>query len=388
MDKPALNVLYVSHRDSLQLGGQRSMLALINNLDRSNVRPFALCPREGELAEHLRRAGCKVFIEAFVAVTPKNALRMRRLVRRLRDILRDNHIAIIHSEEERSTFYCNLAALRTNTKLIWHVRKISRRGMDSLQRRQRFDNINARLAHAIIVISEAVRARFAHKPLVDLKTHTIYNGVDCSIFRPSDNTNELRARLGLPKERFIALFAGMVSTMKGVGDIIAAWHLMALQLPDEQMPLLLLVGSDLPEDPVLEIIRQALDDDRLRQHVRRIPQQTNIHEWMQAADTLLLASHEGMEGMGRVTFEAMACATVPLVSDVDGIREAVTADTGVLVPERSPQAIAAALKQLKDDPDLLKKLRANALQRALQVFDIKQHAQSVMGLYARLIGLP
>jgi glycosyltransferase involved in cell wall biosynthesis len=67
------------------------------------------------------------------------------------------------------------------------------------------------------------------------------------------------------------------------------------------------------------------------------------------------------EGLANVWVEALACGTPVVTSDVGGAREAIDRpEYGRLVP-REPAAIAAAAKELLDDPVPQDSVRAGAL---------------------------
>ena len=109
-----------------------------------------------------------------------------------------------------------------------------------------------------------------------------------------------------------------------------------------------------------------------------LPQQSDIERWLQAADVLVSGSHEDTEGLSRVLFEAMACGAVPVATDIQGNREALSPETGVLVAERSPEAMARAVSELMAAPaERLAAMRAAGLQRARERFDIRRHARQV-----------
>src|SRR5690606_16482445 len=112
---------------------------------------------------------------------------------------------------------------------------------------------------------------------------------------------------------------------------------------------------------------------------------SEIHKWMQASDLLVLPSHEGVEGMGRVIFEAMACGTPALASDTSGVREAITPETGVLFPEKSAEAISNAILELNKNNEKWKQFSLAGRKRAKRVFDIKIHAENIMNLYEELL---
>ena len=180
---------------------------------------------------------------------------------------------------------------------------------------------------------------------------------------------------------------GQVKREKGVLDLVDAMGLLGRELPPERLPLLLVIGTPGPPT-IVEEIRQRAAAGGVAGSVRVLPQQDNAHEWLRATDLLVSASHQDTEGMSRVLYEAMACGAVPIATDIRGNREAVTAETGVIVPERSPRDLARAVRSLLDDPARLARMRAHAVQRARERFDIALHARGVERFYAEVLGRP
>ncbi|WP_449224401.1 glycosyltransferase family 4 protein [Amycolatopsis silviterrae] len=85
------------------------------------------------------------------------------------------------------------------------------------------------------------------------------------------------------------------------------------------------------------------------------------------ADLLVLPSHA--ETYGMVVTEALARGIPVLASDVGGVTDALGRAPdgelpGMLVPPGDHTALAAALRSWRDDPDLRKRLRAAAAERA------------------------
>jgi glycosyltransferase involved in cell wall biosynthesis len=67
------------------------------------------------------------------------------------------------------------------------------------------------------------------------------------------------------------------------------------------------------------------------------------------------------EGFGMVLVEAMASDLPIVATRCGGIPDVVTdGTTGLLVPERDPGALAAAVIRLRDDPSLARRLAAAA----------------------------
>jgi glycosyltransferase involved in cell wall biosynthesis len=350
------------------------MVALIEHLDRSVVRPFAVTPGPGELTDRLLVLDCPVFHLDLVGLKLPNLTTIRANIRALRAIFREHAIDIVHPDSERDAVVCGLACLGRATKMVWHVR---------LTNSNNLDGISQRLADMIIGISDGTRRRFTESTLRK-KYRTIFNGVDLRLFHPADDIPALRAALGLPLDRTVLLFVGQIKIEKGIFELVEAMSM--IQRHEEiPLPLLLLIGT--ADDAAVERdLRQLIADRNLEEDIRLPGQQQDIHRWMQAADLLALPSYEGKEGMGRVVFEAMACGVVPIASDISGTREAITPESGLLVPEKSPEALAEAITRPAIDPALRNRLRDGAIERARTTFDIRVHARAVEQAYRDLLG--
>lgn len=184
----------------------------------------------------------------------------------------------------------------------------------------------ARNAQRIIVPSASV-ARVARDwcdvpdPLIEV----IPNAIDLDRFvlapRPVDVSN---IRVG---------FVGRLDPVKRVGDLIQAM-------------------THLPVSIHADIFGDGVERPRLESAVARLglSGRVTFHgrvedpvEAYRSIDLLVLPSEA--EGFGLVLIEAMACGVGVIGTDVDGIRDVVTPDTGMLVPCRDPLAIARAVEQ-------------------------------------------
>lgn len=364
-----IRAVFVSHHTHLRMGGQRSMALLIEHLDRRVVEPMAICPGPGELTDHLAALDCPVVHVPLHPIKLRTLQRVWSSSRRIRALLRQRSIDIIAPDAPRDALTSGLAKLGTPTKLVWFVR---------LTGRDRLDPLLERLADGFIGDSDATRARFSGSPRVTARYRTIVGGVDLKRFRPPEDRGALRHELGVPEDRFVLLFVGQVTRPKGAMDIVEAFGLLRAA-PERPRPLLLLVGTPHPPEIAREI--------GAREDVQLLGQREDVHRWMQAADVLVSGSHQDTEGMSRVLYEAMACGAVPIATDIPGNRDAVTPDSGLLVPERAPEEIARAVTVLRAHPERLAALRAQGLRRARETFDIRLHARGVEAFYRELVPL-
>ncbi len=352
------------------------MTHLIENLDRERYKPFALCPEEGELSQKLLSLACPVFHFPLYSLKPKNIIKCLPEAFRIRKILKENEIDIIHSDYPSDTYFAHLARIGTKAKIIWHVRW----NVPAAK-----DRIFERVYDGIIGVSEAAGRRFKlDNPEFSKKYKTIYNGVDTNKFLPLQDKSKLRDELALPSDEFILLFAGVRKEGKGVFDILNAQVL--LKNSEKDLPLIVFVGGDEQNDNRMKI-DDLIEKHSLKDNVRVLPAQINISDWMRASDLIAIPSHEGNEGMPRVSIEAQ-CSGVPLiVSDAGGVAEAIGREenAGIVVRQNSPQDIAQAIEKIMSSPALSKKMSEAGRKRGKELFDIKIHASRVENFYQYIL---
>jgi D-inositol-3-phosphate glycosyltransferase len=91
------------------------------------------------------------------------------------------------------------------------------------------------------------------------------------------------------------------------------------------------------------------------------------------------------ESFGMVALEAMACGAPVVASDVGGLSFIVRdGETGYLVPERDPRALADCLGKLLRDPDLRARLGRRGIEVARD-YAWRRIADRIESLYASLL---
>lgn len=372
-----IRVAFVSHHPHLRMGGQRSMVLLIEHLDRTAVEPLVICPGPGELTDHLTALGCPVVHIPLHHIKPRTLRAVWRSSRSIRAVLRERVVDAIAPDAPRDAFTCGLAKAGTSTKMVWFVRLTVRHNLDPLL---------VRMADGMIGVSDDVQRRFSRWRRVAKRYRTIFDGADLDRFRPVEDRAALRRALGIPLDRFVLLFVGQIKEAKGVFDIVAALARLRATAPSGRRPLLYIIGTPDPagilEDIALRARAAGIADD-----VSLLPQQDDIHRWMQAADVLVSGSHQDTEGLSRVLFEAMASGAVPVATDIRGNREALTTETGILIPERDPEAMAGAVRDLMAAaPERLAAYRVAGLRSARERYDIRTQVRAVEAFLREVAG--
>ena len=103
----------------------------------------------------------------------------------------------------------------------------------------------------------------------------------------------------------------------------------------------------------------------------------------------LFAMSSVTEGLGTALLDAMAIGQAIVATRAGGIPEVVAHDqTGVLVPPRDADALAAAIVRLLGDPDRRAQLGAAGHERARTSFSVERMVQATLDAYGRLGDTP
>jgi glycosyltransferase involved in cell wall biosynthesis len=88
------------------------------------------------------------------------------------------------------------------------------------------------------------------------------------------------------------------------------------------------------------------------------------------------------DGLPTVLLEAMALGTPCVSTDVTGIPEVIRdGETGLMVPQRDPSALAAAIGLLLEEPDLRVRLADMARPLVEAEFDVNRNAAQLREIF-------
>ncbi|MEZ4667412.1 MAG: glycosyltransferase family 1 protein [Anaerolineae bacterium] len=238
------------------------------------------------------------------------------------------------------------------------------------------DQIQVAVSQAdhILVDSNATKS-----DLIDLlgvnpdKTTVHMLGVDES-FTVLETTflESMRRKLRLP-ESYI-LFVGTIEPRKNVRGLLKAYHQLLKRMPT--IPPLLLVGRrGWLSDDTVQIIETLRSDEKViwRENIadEQLPTVYNLAK--------VLVTPSFYEGFGFPALEAMACGTIPIVSDRSSLPE-VVGDVGLLIDPDVPETIAEAIEKSLTDIEWYDKMRRAGIERAKQ-FRWEQTAAITLSVY-------
>ncbi|MDX3528671.1 D-inositol-3-phosphate glycosyltransferase [Streptomyces sp. ID05-39B] len=199
------------------------------------------------------------------------------------------------------------------------------------------------------------------------KIAVVHPGVNLERFRPADGRAAARARLDLPQDALIPLFAGRIQPLKAPDVLLRAVAVLLDQRPDLRSKIVVPIvggpsGSGLAKPEGLEKLAARLgicDVVRFRPPVG----QDQLADWFRAASVLVVPSYS--ESFGLVAIEAQASGTPVLAASVGGLPVAVRdGETGFLVQGHEPAHYARVLAELADHPELAARMGAAAARHA------------------------
>ena len=209
------------------------------------------------------------------------------------------------------------------------------------------------------------------------RVHVVPCGVDVDVFGP-DGPVEERA----PGLHRIVVVTRLVER-KGVGDVVTA-------LRDVPGAELVVAGgrrdAAIEDDPEAVRLRRLARDlgvaDRLQ--LRGPLHRSEVAPLLRSADAVVCVPW--YEPFGIVPLEAMACGVPVVASAVGGMIDTVVDGvTGLHVPPRRPDRLAAALRRVLKDPELRAKLGREGVRRARTRYGWSRVADATLAVYAPLV---
>jgi glycosyltransferase involved in cell wall biosynthesis len=289
----------------------------------------------------------------------------RAIVRRRADVVQIGGLVNPHAA---------FAARRAGAAVVWQV--VDSRSPWPVRRAAMA--LVRRYADAVMFNGEALIDIHGGRSSLPLPTFVYFPPVDTERFAPSRERGlRVREELGIPADAPLVGTVSNITPLKGLESFLTAAAALSASNPDARF---VVVGSAPASyaDYADGIQRQAADLG-LRRPIAFVGDRADVESWYAAMDVHVIASRS--EGTTTTALEAQSCA-VPLVATrVGAVHEVVEEGvTGLLVPVDDTDALAAALRELLDDPELRAELgragRAAALERFSTETSADVHVQA------------
>jgi glycosyltransferase involved in cell wall biosynthesis len=238
----------------------------------------------------------------------------------------------------------------------------------------------ARVSDALIAVSPEVKDDLVRLGVAPAeKISVIRLGLDLSgrIRASPEDGRAIRARFGIPQDRFLIGWLGRMTEIKKVGNLLAALAL--LRSRGVEAELMLVGDGPLREELERTAIELGISDSC---HFAGFSEQ--VSAFLGAFDAVALSSAN--EGTPVTLIEALA-AEVPVVStDVGGVSDVVQHKvSGFLVPPGDTSAISRSLEELASSADLRRNFGRAGRAYVLPRYSVPRLVDDLDSLYRSLL---
>lgn len=303
-------------------------------------------------------------------------------IRRIRKIIVDHGIDVVHSQGARADFFARAAArLAGHTPVVCTVATLVEgfhRGPFIRHIYRLCDRLTERYVGRFICVSHALRRYLTEgRTIPPGRVVTIHNGIEVDHYRPVHDQSFFKSAWGISPDVSLVGAVGRLVEEKGFRYFIEAASLIEDLVPGTMF---LLAGTG-PLRGELEDMARRLG---IAEKVIFAGFTHDIRDVMAAVDVLIMPSLT--EGFPMTTLEAMALSRPVIASDIDGIREQIQDGIeGILVPPEDPVALAQAVAGLLQDGNLSRMMGRAARQRVEGDFSVERMVSETERVYRSLM---
>jgi glycosyltransferase involved in cell wall biosynthesis len=347
-------------------GGQNQVLLTVLGMRALGHRAMLVAHAEGELRQRAREGLELIALAPRTEMDLSAAWRLSRLIKQLGP-------DVVHAHDPHGVAMAALA-LSMSTQLAKPPLVAARR-VDFHLKGNALSRWKYRQVDCFICASEAVRRMLVADGVPAARAVTVHEGIDLGHVDAAPAA-DLHADLWLPHGSPIVGNVAALVPHKGQRHLIEAAAIVVTRVPDARF----VIAGEGELRPVLE---RQIKEHHLEKHVFLAGFRPDILSVHKGFDIFVMSSVT--EGLGTSLLDAMACGK-PIVATTAGGMPEVVEDgaTGLLVPPRDHQAMAAAIVTLLTSPDLRARMGAAGLARVRARFSVGRKVQDTLEIYRRV----
>lgn len=309
------NILYVENSSKIG-GANRSLLLILDHLDREQFTPFVVCPEEGPMIKELEQRGLRWQIIPKLPLNRYWPFPFFSVVRQYREIFHRENIDLIHVNDPAAYLWVGYAIKRKKITTICHVRfPFSEKGLAYLARYVRSPDLFIYNSHYM----EKTLAPLAEKYMPQARRTTLYNAVDTDVFRPLPPDLELKKSFGIPQDAPVVGILANFTPVKDHETFLEAAALISRKRSDVYF---LLAGEDvLGTGERSRFLLNKAKKLGISEKCKFIGFYQDVPKLLSIIDVVCSTSRE--EAFGRSIAEAISCGKAVVVSNVGGLPEVV-----------------------------------------------------------------
>ncbi len=337
---------------------------------------------EGQLMDRAREGGYRVIVVDALR-REIHPLRDRAAGRELRRLLAEIRPDVMHSHSSKAGILARKAAAQLGGMRVVHtVHGLPFHPYQSRWRHRLYVALERRAAgrsDALISVADAMTQQALAAGVGRPEQYTtIYSGMEVEPFlsRPPE-ADAFRAAMKLPAGAVLVTQVSRLAELKGHEFLLAA----AERLDDDHVHFCF-VGDGAWRRRIEAQIAEAKLARRFRLTGLVDPEQ--IPPALHASDIVVHCSLR--EGLARALPQAMLSGKPVVSFDVDGAREVVDSETGILLPPRDVAGLHLAIETLAGSRELRDRLGAAGRERCRERFDHRRMVARIEEVYEGLAG--
>lgn len=380
-------ILFVESRYQTVYGGQKSMIKLMNALNKDDFEIKVLLAGKGKLKDTLDKYHLDVDIiklgkkaNVFGGEILKYSLLGKMMVfiqifiYNLKLILYfiKNRIDIVYVNNLRSLIYVLLAAKLLRKPIVLYIREEI--NYNSLTK------VGLFFSNHIITIANGVLKNIPQNTIHKHKDKitNIYTGFDFYKFyiEPKDISKK---KFGLDSEKIVIGFVGSINKRKGLDIFVEALSKIPKATKDIQ---LLIVGDTVDGHELYwdEVQEKIIKNQFVYRHIKY---QTDVSLVYNAMDILVLPSRS--EGLPRTIIEGMSHELPVIATDTGGTREIIEDESlGFVIPKNSIDSFVQVLSKLIYSPEIRKQIGKKAKKYVEEKFTEERFEKNINAFFLKI----
>lgn len=377
MKATKINVLHI--RDSKGIhGAERVMLTLARNLNQDAFNLYFLCMRNKDgksdsLIHVSQQLGIKV-----IPLEVKGRFNLRAVLK-LRNILKEKRIAVIHTHDYKSDVYGLLASIKLPVRSIATAHGSTRETL--LKRGYLFldEKIIYRFFDCVIAVSNQMKDFLRNRRVPEGKIQVVQNGLDFDLLQKPINGDANQKIETLKSHDQIFAVIGRLFRDKGHSFFVEAMRDIVSDYPRVKG----LIVGDGPEKAAIQKQIKSFD---LEHKILVIGQVSDMMTIYQRVNFVVIPSIR--EGLPYTLLESIAAGIPVIASKVGDIPLLIQDEvSGYLIEAGQVTQLVQKMKNLLNNPDKTKNMALNARRIVLEKYSAEKMARETEYIYLRLTDL-
>lgn len=359
-------------------GAEQGCIDVAAELVKSGAKSIVVCNGGHRLPE-IKRGGS---IHIQLPVDSKNPFVMWRNIAKLRKLIREHDVDIVHARSRAPAWSAWKSVEGTKAKFMTTCHA----PFNISGSAKKFYNSSIARGERVIAISNYVREYLLKNyEIEDRNIRVIHRGVAVEKFHPGavapTHLIKLTKEWRLPDGCTIVMLPGRLTRWKGHLVLIDA---MAELNRDDVF--CVMIGDDQGRTEYREEVESAIKAKGLEGRVRIIGHCSDMPAAYMLTNVVVSASTDP-EGFGRIPIEAQAMGRMIVATDHGGAQETIIPGvTGWLVPPSDSSALAKAIGEALDmDPEARAIMAAHAMVHIADNFTRGKMVDETMNVYAELL---